>query len=581
VIRSAVVVGEDCGCDICWQAGPEGRRSSEPELDRPEEMSTSAPGQHNNADPKYLTTYVILALLLTFAIFAQSCLLNASSKCRRRTITAISDDPAPDQRTSAILVPAGLRSLRFRYLVVYAFMVAGDWLQGPYLYALYSSYGLSRDSVTHLFVVGFGSSMVFGCLAGSLADRFGRKPLAIVYAIFYILSCSTMHFRSFGMLVFGRLLGGISTSLLFSVFESWLVKEAHGQGMRADEVGSILGTAATLNSIVAVACGQVAEVAASLFAEHSGPVVTFGGLTTPFDVASVTLAVGAIILCFTWSESSTTDMKQSVGSDQVTDISRMSDTNDAMEAGSETSPITPVELDSAPLLTDAIIVQHPERSGDGGAHDEAETKLRCCASDALMLVYSNRRVQLCGLVQSFFEGAMYSFVLLWTPVILSHTPADQTPPYGFIFGSFMACSALGSQAFNRAMAADILPEHMLIAATIVGACALAMVPLTELLDVDLTFIGFLVFECCVGVYFPTIGVIKSRIVPENSRATVYNIYRVPLNMIVLVVLLGDFTLVHTFELCSVLLAFAAVCSGLLIVTPMSTRGAYVATGNDN
>ena len=61
------------------------------------------------------------------------------------------------------------------YLFVYFCVMAGDWLQGPYVYALYSSYGFNQHDIAVLFVAGFGSSMIFGTFIGSLADRFGRK----------------------------------------------------------------------------------------------------------------------------------------------------------------------------------------------------------------------------------------------------------------------------------------------------------------------------------------------------------------------------------------------------------------------
>lgn len=48
---------------------------------------------------------------------------------------------------------------------------AGDWLQGPYVYALYEFYGFDRGDIGRLFIAGFGSSMVFGTIVGSLADK--------------------------------------------------------------------------------------------------------------------------------------------------------------------------------------------------------------------------------------------------------------------------------------------------------------------------------------------------------------------------------------------------------------------------
>ena len=96
---------------------------------------------------------------------------------------------------------------------------AGDWLQGPYVYALYDSYGYSQEDIAVLFVAGFGSSMFFGTFVGSLADRLGRKRFCLLYTGLYIASCLTKHVKSFHVLMLGRLLGGIATSLLFSVFD--------------------------------------------------------------------------------------------------------------------------------------------------------------------------------------------------------------------------------------------------------------------------------------------------------------------------------------------------------------------------
>lgn len=49
--------------------------------------------------------------------------------------------------------------------------IAGDWLQGPYVYYLYSVYGFGKGEIGQLFIAGFGSSMLFGTIVGSLADK--------------------------------------------------------------------------------------------------------------------------------------------------------------------------------------------------------------------------------------------------------------------------------------------------------------------------------------------------------------------------------------------------------------------------
>jgi len=51
-------------------------------------------------------------------------------------------------------------------------------LQGPYVYALYQHYGYKQADIGRLFIAGFGSSMIFGTIVGSLADkRYGGKSL--------------------------------------------------------------------------------------------------------------------------------------------------------------------------------------------------------------------------------------------------------------------------------------------------------------------------------------------------------------------------------------------------------------------
>ncbi|CAI9294287.1 unnamed protein product [Lactuca saligna] len=51
------------------------------------------------------------------------------------------------------------------------------------------------------------------------------KRASITYCITYILNCITKHSPQYIILMVGRILRGIATSLLFSAFESWLVAE--------------------------------------------------------------------------------------------------------------------------------------------------------------------------------------------------------------------------------------------------------------------------------------------------------------------------------------------------------------------
>ena len=67
--------------------------------------------------------------------------------------------------------------------------------------------------------------MVVGTIVGGLADKLGRKGMCILYSVTYITACCTKLVPEYWTLMLGRFLSGVSTSLLFSVFESWMVCE--------------------------------------------------------------------------------------------------------------------------------------------------------------------------------------------------------------------------------------------------------------------------------------------------------------------------------------------------------------------
>ena len=186
------------------------------------------------------------------------------------------------------------QSFKNNYLLVYSLMMAGDWLQGPYVYALYQSYGYDRGDIGKLFIAGFGSSLVFGTIAGTMVDKYGRRLGGLVYVLCYSLSCVTKHWSNYSVLMLGRLLGGIATSLLFSTFESWLVGEHFKRGYEDTWLSEIFSKAVFLgNGLTAIASGLVGNFLVNSFDE---------GRVAPFDAAIVLLCIGGGIIMTTWTE---------------------------------------------------------------------------------------------------------------------------------------------------------------------------------------------------------------------------------------------------------------------------------------
>ena len=175
---------------------------------------------------------------------------------------------------------ANFVSFQRSFFLVYFMALLGDWLQGPYVYKLYSYYGYPESQVSSrqivimwgqlflfpisknwqpfylfqiavLYVAGFASSVLFGTMTGPMADILGRKKIALLFCVLYSFCCLTKLSSEFYMLLIGRLFGGISTSMLFSTFESWYVYEhTERHGFPSEWIGITFSTATLWNGKV-------------------------------------------------------------------------------------------------------------------------------------------------------------------------------------------------------------------------------------------------------------------------------------------------------------------------------------------
>jgi hypothetical protein len=118
-------------------------------------------------------------------------------------------------------------AFRREYIIVYMVIMLADWMQGTHMYTLYLSYNVN---ISALFLTGFLSGAIFAPFLGSFVDKFGRKRSCIVYCVLEIIINTMEHSQNFIILLTGRILGGISTNLLFSAFESWMTTEHRKKG---------------------------------------------------------------------------------------------------------------------------------------------------------------------------------------------------------------------------------------------------------------------------------------------------------------------------------------------------------------
>jgi len=396
---------------------------------------------------------------------------------------------------------------RFQRLYLPGFLLAmlADWLQGPFVYALYEGYGIDREHNGYLFVGGFGASAVVGTVVGSLADKFGRRKFAILYCVIYFGHCATKHWGIFGMLMVGRILGGISTSLLFSVFDSWLVSESQRQGFNGEQLGNTFSLAYFGSSVVAIAAGQFGEIAANIapLTKLGESGMYYGGYIAPFDLANIVLLMCMVYISKNWAEN------------------------------------------------------YGESAGQAGGGFRK----------AVGTIAGNKKILLCGLICSSFESSMFIFVFNWTPCLME--PDQPVPPFGHIFTGFMVFCLLGTRCYAYLARTLAVEQIGFLVMVLSAACHLA-VYLSQ--NVAIRFVAFLAFETCVGLYFPMMGTLKGDIVPEDMRSTIYNLYRLPLNVIVLLPLLFNFSISTTFAVTTSILTIAVASAFSLKSMPKASSG---------
>ncbi|KAM0935127.1 putative molybdate-anion transporter, MFS transporter superfamily [Dioscorea sansibarensis] len=413
-----------------------------------------------------------------------------------------------------VATSSAFNSFKNNYLVVYSLMMAGDWLQGPYVYFLYSQYGFGKGEIGRLFIAGFGSSMVFGTIVGSLADKQGRKRASVTYCITYILSCITKHSPEYKVLMVGRILGGIATSLLFSAFESWLVAEHNKRGFEPQWLSLTFSKAIFLgNGLVAI----VAGLFANLLADNLG----FGPVA-PFDAAACLLAIGMAIILSTWGENygDPSESKDLLAQFKVAAMAIASDEKiallGAIQSLFEGSMYTFVFLWTPALSPNNEDIPH----GFIFATFMLSSMLGSSIASRLM---ARPILRVESYMQIIFTIAAFTLLL---PVITNFLVAPSTVKGGSI--SFGGC---------------------------------------------LQLFGFCTFEACVGIFWPSIMKMRSQYIPEEARSTIMNFFRIPLNIFVCIVLynVNAFPMTVMFGMCSIFLFVAAFLQRRLMAVADSHR----------
>lgn len=129
------------------------------------------------------------------------------------------------------------------------------------MYTLYKDEKHLSESLTAaLFTTGFVAAAITASFVGSLADKYGRKRACLTFCVAYSMSCISVLSNDITTLFVGRALGGLSTTLLYSVFETLMIAEYHARGLCDSlRLGDMFSTSVTLSGVVAIVAGVVGE----------------------------------------------------------------------------------------------------------------------------------------------------------------------------------------------------------------------------------------------------------------------------------------------------------------------------------
>jgi MFS transporter, MFS domain-containing protein family, molybdate-anion transporter len=372
--------------------------------------------------------------------------------------------------------PANIQALQWRFLSVFWLLRCSDWLQGPYFYEVYAS------------------KVVNGVSAS----------LSLVSRLFLTGFAST---ALFGPMV-GRAAdqyGRKKATLAFTVLYALGALSTKSMALRLLLLGRVASGIGTSLLFSAPESWLVAE------AQNSGddPDGTYLGET------------------FAWAYAG--DSIVAIAAGQM-----------AATTAAQRGPTGPFELSTLFLGVGAMLAAVLWNENKATLKSNETTSIR----EAVAVVRRDPKIMLVGAVQSLFEAAMYIFVLQWPPAMdgaIQKWFGSAVTPYGTIFSCFMACCLLGSTMFGQLAKMAVPIEHFTVAMLTVATVAMSVATWTvqqSTLSLPLLMGAFFAFEACVGMYFPSIGTLRSRYVPDSHRSVIMNLFGIPLNVLVVSVFLS-------------------------------------------
>lgn len=142
---------------------------------------------------------------------------------------------------------------------------------------------------------------------------------------------------------------------------------------------------------------------------------------------------------------------------------------------------------------------------------------------------------------------------MWVPTLLSLKGESDTLHTGLVFSSFMLAMTFGGMFFSLTL--QFVPSAEALCALVYVAAAAAMATPVFIYDFNTILVAFLVLEMMVGMFSSCGGTLRSRHYPEHMHSSVMSVFRLPLNVLVV---LGTTFADHAVDAAGRQLVFLAI-----------------------
>jgi len=197
------------------------------------------------------------------------------------------------------------------------------------------------------------------------------------------------------------------------------------------------------------------------------------------------------------------------------------------------------------LTVVALILILPWEENYGEVSEDNQSSLYTQFKEGWKATFTDSRIWRIGLTQAMSEGAMYTFVFMWVPTLLNLAP-DGIVPTGCVFSSLMMAITMGGILFpilhdfitkfvvSESKSSELTASFVYsLAAISMGVSSLCLASKYDIsYKFELVLASFVVMELCVGLFNPVAGTLRSKYVPDGLQGGILNIFRLPLNAVV-------------------------------------------------